>query len=381
MDGDLRLVGGHDHDEGKIEVYYRGLWAGICDDYFDQRDANVICRQLGYRAVIDYFCCSKFNDTEAYGYTSNQTLFWLDHLECEGHEKNIMECSHEGWGNHDCSSHESSGVRCTIHSCISSPCSANATCHDEIDGEYSCQYLRMVYGYNQNAEGLIQVYHEGLWGTICIVDFDINEANVICRQLGFQGALFARESGLSNQIGHGRIWLSKLVCKGVERSIRDCFQKQWTRRHCEHSMDVILRCTDQFPVYTALYQTTIVHLLIAHSILPVSILLISYANNDDRGLVEIYINGSWGTICDDYFTIDVGHVLCRQLGYIGFVEYKCCSTWGSGRGRIWIEKINCSGNENHILDCRIDNNQDQYCNHREDVGIHCTGYTDDILDL
>ena len=111
IDGDLRLVGGRDHSEGKIEVYYRGIWAGICDDYFDQYDANVICRQLGYIAVVEYYCCSKYNDSHIMGI--NQTLFWLDHLECTGSEKNIMQCRHAGWGNHDCASHESAGIQCT----------------------------------------------------------------------------------------------------------------------------------------------------------------------------------------------------------------------------------------------------------------------------
>ena len=46
--GDIRLVGGSVADEGRVELCLNNAWGTICDDGFDERDANVICRQLGY---------------------------------------------------------------------------------------------------------------------------------------------------------------------------------------------------------------------------------------------------------------------------------------------------------------------------------------------
>ena len=45
---DIRLVDGQTTDDGRVEICLEGLWGSVLDDFWDTRDATVVCRQLGY---------------------------------------------------------------------------------------------------------------------------------------------------------------------------------------------------------------------------------------------------------------------------------------------------------------------------------------------
>ena len=80
--------------------------------------------------------------------------------------------------------------------------------------------IRLVNG-DSPWEGRVEVFHEGAWGTVTDDNFDINDARVICRSLGYGGAAaYVWYSGFGQ--GTGTIAFDELGCNGDEASIFDC---------------------------------------------------------------------------------------------------------------------------------------------------------------
>lgn len=71
------------------------------------------------------------------------------------------------------------------------------------------------------------------------------------------------------------------------------------------------------------------------------------------GTIEVFYQGVWGGVLGRYIDINVGHVVCRQLGYSGAEKIFNEATFGRVKGPLLIWRTQCSGNETEISDCTV----------------------------
>ena len=87
------------------------------------------------------------------------------------------------------------------------------------------------------------------------------------------------------------------------------------------------------------------------------------------------MNNRWGTVCDDDWDASDAEVVCRQLEYnlTGEVVAYTNGYFGQGTGPIWLDNVQCSGSETHVVNCTCTNRGiDRHdCGHHEDAGVDC----------
>ena len=103
------LVNGSTIYEGRVEVNYQGRRGTVCDDSWDNNDAKVVCRMLGYSggtALIG----PRDSRGRSFGVGTGEIL--LDNVHCTGCERSLFDCKHNGIGVENCVHGEDAGVIC-----------------------------------------------------------------------------------------------------------------------------------------------------------------------------------------------------------------------------------------------------------------------------
>ena len=102
--------------------------------------------------------------------------------------------------------------------------------------------LRLQGPLSANGTGRVEIFYNGQWGTICDDHWDINDAGVVCRQLGYLSAVRALQ-GSQVPSGTGQIWLDDVTCTGSETSLASCSHGGWGNHNCGHSEDSGVECS------------------------------------------------------------------------------------------------------------------------------------------
>ena len=105
-DGELQLVDGRNEFEGRLEICFDGTWGTVCDDSWDNRDAEVVCRQLGFNTT-------GAQALQASPFGQGTGPIYLDEVRCTGSELTVISCLHLPVGQHNCRHIEDAGVQCS----------------------------------------------------------------------------------------------------------------------------------------------------------------------------------------------------------------------------------------------------------------------------
>ncbi|XP_053767879.1 neurotrypsin isoform X2 [Desmodus rotundus] len=320
----LRLAGGSSKREGRVELFHSGQWGTVCDNQWDDADAEVVCRQLGLSGVARAWTQAHF------GAGAGPVL--LGEVHCTGNELSVEQCPRSPWGEHNCGHGEDAGVSCT-------PLTDGA--------------LRLAGGRGRH-EGRLEVYHGGQWGTVCDDGWTVLSTEVACRQLGFKYGKQASADAFEES--RGPIWLDDVSCSGQEPSLLRCPRSPWGQHDCSHQEDVAVACSPGghghrpplgFPIR------------------------LRDGENKKEGRVEVFIGGQWGTVCDDGWTDEDAAVACRQLGYRGPAKARSLAYFGEGGGPIHLDNVGCTGAEGSLADCVKQDVGRHNCRHSEDAGVIC----------
>ncbi|KAL8176296.1 UNVERIFIED_CONTAM: hypothetical protein K2H54_030287 [Gekko kuhli] len=355
---ELKLAGGSTQCAGRVEVLHNQQWGTVCGNGWDLKDARVVCQEMGCGKALTAPTGAKF------GQGSGPT--WMDGLNCTGDEESLRKCPAKPLAEYSCDPSLHAGVECA-----------------------EPPEIRLVQGDHQCA-GRVEIFHEGLWGMICDSNWDLEDAEVVCRYLGC-GAAFSAPRGSRFGGGSGPIWLDGVNCTGKENAISKCPAKDWGTHDCTHAeeagvicADVRLmsgsnRCSGRVEVYHNEQWGTIcddswdVHdaQVVCRELDPNEIRLVN-GSNRCSGRLEVLHNQQWGTVCDDDWSIQNAEVVCRELDCGVALLAPRGAHFGEGTDHIWLDDVKCTGTEAALRDCRRKAWGEHNCNHREDAGVVCS---------
>uniref|UniRef100_A0A8B9ZGY8 SRCR domain-containing protein n=1 Tax=Anas platyrhynchos TaxID=8839 RepID=A0A8B9ZGY8_ANAPL len=333
----FRLVNGSRACEGRVEVEVLGTWGTLCASRWDLSDAHVFCRHLG---------CGFAESIPGGGHFGRGTgPVWRDSFHCDGTEAHLGQCPVTALGALPCSQENAAAVICSgeCWAVLQSPFAPGSLAEFLLSP--GSRRVRLVDGAGRCA-GRVEIYYQGRWGTVCDDTWDLADAAVVCRQLGCGGALEAAGSARFGE-GSGQIWLDGVNCSGAEAALWDCPAEAWGQHDCGHKEDAGVICSE--------------------------FMALRLENSDGcSGRLQVFYNGTWGSVCSNSMTTETVSLVCKELGCGNEGELETDSNYAKLSGTAWLDYVECGKSNSSFWQCPSAPWDPQSCDDlREETNITC----------
>ncbi|XP_054455478.1 scavenger receptor cysteine-rich type 1 protein M130-like [Anoplopoma fimbria] len=374
----VRLLNGTSVCSGRLEVksnQSNQWWSSVCEDNFDQQDAEVVCRELG---------CGALSVLQGALYGEVAAPMWTKEFQCGGHESALLDCRSSGSDRNTCSPGKAVGLTCSEPVRLvggSSRCAgtlevkqgdwrpveysdwtlkkASVVCEQldcglrnkslhksawEISDncilsgfdrrvcltsrssssilEITCSdSVRLVNG-TSLCSGRLEVKSNRSsqwWSSVCEDDFDQQDAEVVCRELGC-GAPSVLQGALYGEV-KAPMWTKEFQCGGHESALLDCRSSGSDRNTCSPGKAVGLTCSEPVRLVGGSSRCT--------------------------GTLEVK-QGDWKPVYGSDWTLKAASVVCEQL--------ECSSPISVGRREnfnrsAWKINFNCFQSGSALREC------------------------------
>nr|XP_024655791.1 scavenger receptor cysteine-rich type 1 protein M130 [Maylandia zebra] len=308
----VRLLNGTSLCSGRLEVNYnqsnqsKQSWTSVCEDHFDQQDAEVVCRELG---------CGPPSILQGALHGDMGAPVWSKEFQCEGHESTLLDCRSSNSTRSSCSPGKAVGLTCSepirlvggasrcagtlemklgewrpvdgdnwalreaAVACKQLDCGSALAIehrkssdrpvwriqHDFVRSRFPLREfvipvnssstvdltcsdsVRLLNGTSLCSGRLEVNYNQSnqskqSWTSVCEDHFDQQDAEVVCRELGC-GPPSALQGALHGDMG-APVWSKEFQCEGHESTLLDCRSSNSTRSSCSPGKAVGLTCSE-----------------------------------------------------------------------------------------------------------------------------------------
>ncbi|XP_043736734.1 antigen WC1.1-like [Cervus elaphus] len=244
---------------------------------------------------------------------------------------------------------------------------------------------------DQQCAGWLEVFYNGTWGSVCHSPMEDITVSMICRQLGC-GNSGSLNSSVALREGSRPRWVDGIKCRKTDTSLWQCPSDPWNYNSCSPKEEAYVSCAGKTPKSCpaaapctgtsappppqgsqGLLPPTRGVTGGAAAFSDREKLRLRGGDSECSGRVEVWHSGSWGTVCDDSWSLAEAEVVCQQLGCGPALEAVRAAAFGPGNGSIWLDEVRCGGRESSLWDCAADPWGQSDCKHEEDAGVRCSG--------